>query len=38
MILEDLHWIDEPSREMLETLVRRLEDAPVLFVVTHRPD
>jgi class 3 adenylate cyclase len=37
MILEDLHWIDEPSRDMLDELVRRLEDAPVLFVVTHRP-
>jgi class 3 adenylate cyclase len=37
MILEDLHWIDEPSRDMLDELVRRLEGAPVLIVVTHRP-
>jgi len=37
MILEDLHWVDEPSRDMLDELVRRLEDAPVLFLVTHRP-
>jgi class 3 adenylate cyclase/tetratricopeptide (TPR) repeat protein len=37
MIIEDLHWIDEPSREMLDDLVRRLAGAPVLMVVTHRP-
>jgi predicted ATPase len=36
--LEDLHWIDEPSREMLDVLAKRLAAAPVLFVVTHRPD
>src|SRR4030095_908567 len=28
---------DEPSREMLDDLVRRLAGAPVLIVVTHRP-
>src|SRR5262245_5530870 len=38
MVLEDLHWIDEPSREMLDDLVRRLAGAPVLIVVTHRPE
>jgi class 3 adenylate cyclase/tetratricopeptide (TPR) repeat protein len=37
MIIEDLHWVDEPSRDMLDELVRRLEDAPVLIIVTHRP-
>ncbi len=38
MIIEDLHWIDEPSREMLDDLVRRLAGAPVLIVATHRPE
>ncbi len=38
MILEDLHWIDDPSRDLLDDLVRRIEGAPVLIVVTHRPD
>jgi class 3 adenylate cyclase/tetratricopeptide (TPR) repeat protein len=38
MVLEDLHWIDEPSRELLDDLVRRIEGTPVLIVVTHRPD
>jgi class 3 adenylate cyclase/tetratricopeptide (TPR) repeat protein len=37
LVIEDLHWIDEPSREMLDDLVRRLAGAPVLIVVTHRP-
>ena len=36
--LEDLDWIDEPSRELLDVLAKRLATAPVLFVVTHRPD
>ncbi|HSV07140.1 MAG TPA: adenylate/guanylate cyclase domain-containing protein [Candidatus Binatus sp.] len=38
MLIEDLHWIDEPSRELLETLVARLANAPVMVVTTHRPD
>src|SRR5262249_41195003 len=38
IVIEDLHWIDEPSREMLDDLVRRLAGSPVLIIVTHRPD
>ena len=38
MLIEDLHWIDEPSRELLETLVARLANAPVMVVTTQRPD
>src|SRR5213079_52620 len=38
VMLEDLHWIDDASRELLETLVARLASAPVMVVVTHRPD
>ena len=38
VMLEDLHWIDDPSRELLEDLVRRLSGARVLLVVTHRPE
>jgi class 3 adenylate cyclase len=30
MILEDLHWVDEPSRDMLDELVRRLRRAGAL--------
>ncbi len=38
LILEDLHWIDEPSRELLEMCVGRLARAQVLSLVSHRPD
>lgn len=38
IVLEDLHWIDEPSRELLEDLMRRLAGAHVLVVLTHRPE
>ena len=38
MVLEDLHWIDEPSFELLEDLLRRIAGHPVLVLVTHRPD
>ena len=37
VILEDLHWIDELSRELLEHLVQQLNGTRVLFVVTQRP-
>jgi class 3 adenylate cyclase/ABC-type lipoprotein export system ATPase subunit len=37
MLLEDLQWIDEPSREMLDLAVAHLRGR-VMLVVTHRPD
>jgi class 3 adenylate cyclase/tetratricopeptide (TPR) repeat protein len=36
--VEDVHWIDDASRELLDALVLRLATAPVLVVVSHRPD
>jgi class 3 adenylate cyclase/tetratricopeptide (TPR) repeat protein/ABC-type lipoprotein export system ATPase subunit len=38
MMVEDLHWLDDASRELLETVVSRLERARVMVVVTHRPE
>ncbi len=38
IVIEDLHWVDEPSRELVYALVPRLTGARVLLVVTHRPD
>ena len=38
MVIEDLHWIDESSRELLELSVAELEHARVLMVFSHRPD
>ena len=37
VIVEDLHWIDDASRELLEHLVQALKGERVLFVVTQRP-
>ena len=37
LLLEDCHWIDPPSRTLLESLARNLVDRPVLFVLTARP-
>ena len=38
VMLEDLHWIDDASRELLESLVARLGASPVMVLVTQRPD
>ncbi|UCE85348.1 MAG: AAA family ATPase [Deltaproteobacteria bacterium] len=36
MIVEDLHWIDDASREMLDLAAGRF-DAGSMLIVTHRP-
>src|SRR3989454_3313253 len=38
MIIEDLHWMDESSMELLRSLVVRLTSARVMVLVTERPD
>jgi predicted ATPase len=38
MILEDVHWIDPSTLEMLGRTVKRVESLRVLFVVTFRPE
>lgn len=38
LIVEDAHWIDPTTKELLEQSVSRLADAPLLMVVTHRPE
>jgi len=38
MIFEDLHWIDDPSREMLELAASKLRSARFMLVVSHRPE
>jgi class 3 adenylate cyclase/tetratricopeptide (TPR) repeat protein len=37
MIIEDLHWIDDASREMLELAATRLH-GPLMLIVSHRPE
>ncbi len=38
LLLEDVQWIDESSRELLEVAATRLQRARVMLIVTHRPD
>ncbi len=38
VIFEDAHWIDPTSNELLERTIPRLIDAPVLMLITHRPE
>jgi len=37
-IYEDAHWIDPTTRELLARIVARIAGAPVLLIVTHRPE
>ncbi|OQY45093.1 MAG: hypothetical protein B6242_11265 [Anaerolineaceae bacterium 4572_78] len=37
IMLEDVHWIDALSRDLLEGLARSVEGLPVLFLVVYRP-
>jgi len=37
IVLEDLHWIDPLSQDLLEILARISENLPVCFVLAYRP-
>jgi class 3 adenylate cyclase/tetratricopeptide (TPR) repeat protein len=37
MAVEDLHWVDETSDELLGSLVDAIESTSVLVLLTHRP-
>lgn len=37
LIVDDLHWIDAASREMLLYLLRAVSDLPILFIMISRP-
>jgi DNA-binding CsgD family transcriptional regulator/tetratricopeptide (TPR) repeat protein len=38
VVIEDVHWADEATVDLLRFLGRRLRDAPVLLVATYRDD
>jgi class 3 adenylate cyclase/tetratricopeptide (TPR) repeat protein/ABC-type lipoprotein export system ATPase subunit len=38
LVVEDLHWMDDPSREMVEVAVSRLRRDRMMILTTHRPD
>ncbi len=37
LVLEDLHWIDALSHDLLETIARTIEELPVLIAAAYRP-
>ncbi len=38
VIFEDLHWIDSETQALLDSLVESLGSAPLLLLVTYRPE
>ncbi len=38
MVFEDVHWADPSSRELLDLIVDRIQQLPVLLVMTFRPE
>jgi class 3 adenylate cyclase/predicted ATPase len=38
MIVEDLHWIDPTTQELLDLFIRRIDRMPVMLIATFRPD
>ncbi len=38
MVFEDVHWSDPTTRELLDRMVERVRDLPILLVVTFRPE
>lgn len=38
MLLEDLHWVDDLSYELLQSLIYFIDDVPILICGTSRPD
>ena len=37
LVLEDLHWIDAVSRDLLERVMRAISELPVLVILAYRP-
>ncbi|HEX5807837.1 MAG TPA: AAA family ATPase [Anaerolineales bacterium] len=37
IVVEDLHWVDALSHDLLEALAKALADCPVCFVLAYRP-
>jgi len=38
VLVEDIHWVDPSTLEVLDALVARVRDLPVLMVMTYRPE
>jgi class 3 adenylate cyclase/tetratricopeptide (TPR) repeat protein len=37
-VLEDAHWIDAATRDLIERLLARVADSRILVLITHRPE
>jgi class 3 adenylate cyclase/tetratricopeptide (TPR) repeat protein len=37
IVIEDLHWLDMLSHELLESLAKALADCPICFILAYRP-
>ena len=38
VIIEDTHWIDPSTAELLERMIARIAELPAMVVITHRPE
>ena len=38
MVFEDLHWMDPTTRELLDRIIARTKQLPVLLIATFRPE
>src|SRR5215472_10931704 len=38
MLFEDIHWADPTSLEVIDLLIHRVRNIPLLVVLTHRPE
>jgi class 3 adenylate cyclase len=38
MLFEDIHWADPTTLEVMDLLIHRVRNIPLLIVLTHRPD
>ena len=38
MLVEDLHWIDASTRDLIGTLLERIAQLPIMLVLTYRPE
>ena len=38
VLFEDTHWIDPTSIELMDRIIRRVADLPIMIIVTYRPE
>ena len=38
IVFEDAHWIDRTSLELMDKIVRRVAEVPIMTIVTYRPE